>query len=223
MKSVSVIVPAYNAERYLAQALESVYAQSLPPLEVIVVDDGSRDQTTAIAKHFGVHLESQAHAGAAQARNRGVAVAQGEFLAFLDADDLWLPTKLATQQTHLNNNPACSLLFCGSEQFISPDTPEVAQEVLGPIGVQYFPNSSTLFVRREVFLQVGLFPDFAAGEWMLWLEAVKNYGLEYQMLPECLARRRIHQSNYTRTSAQEVRQGYLRMLRHKLHQARGRA
>jgi glycosyltransferase involved in cell wall biosynthesis len=221
--SISVVIPAHNAQRYLPDTLESVFAQTLPPLEVIVVDDGSTDQTSAIAAQFGVRLESQNHAGAAQARNRGIATATGEFVAFLDADDLWLPEKLATQHAHLLANPQCSMVFCGIEPFISPDTPEVRWQVSSPLGVQHFPSPSTLLVRREVFREVGLFPDFAAGEWMAWLSAAQQQGFLYQMLVPCLARRRIHNNNFSRTAQEQVREGYLRMLRQKLQQERHNA
>jgi glycosyltransferase involved in cell wall biosynthesis len=217
--NISVVIPAHNAERYLAQALASVYAQTLLPHEVIVVDDGSTDQTSLIAAHFAVRLESQPHSGAAQARNRGIAAASGEFVALLDADDLWLPEKLAIQHAHLLANPQCSMVFCGVDQFISPDTPEVGWQTQSPLGVQHFPSPSTLLVRREVFEAVGLFPDFAAGEWMAWLAAAQRQGFFQQMLLPCLARRRIHRQNFSRNTNQ-IRQGYLTMLRHKLQQER---
>jgi glycosyltransferase involved in cell wall biosynthesis len=223
MSLVSVVIPAHNAQRYLPAALESVFAQTLLPLEVIVVDDGSTDQTSAVAKQFAVRLESQPRAGAAQARNCGIAVAAGEFLAFLDADDLWLPEKLATQHAYLLANPQCDLVFCGIEQFISPDTPEVGQQVLSPLGIHHFPSPSVLFVRREVFTQIGVFPNFAAGEWMTWLATAQKAGLQSQMLDECLARRRIHHHNFSRSAQAQVRQGYLQMLRHKVQQERQNA
>ena len=96
---ISVIIPAYNAGRYLAEAIQSVLAQTLSVHEIIVADDGSADNTAAVALSFPapVRYHLNPHEGTAAARNQGVRVAQGEWLAFLDADDLWQPDKLAAQ------------------------------------------------------------------------------------------------------------------------------
>ncbi len=97
MKLVSVIIPVYNYDRYLGEAIESALGQTYQHLEVIVVDDGSTDQSGEVARSFagrGVRYCHQVHAGIGPARNRGVELAQGEFLAFLDADDRWPLEKL---------------------------------------------------------------------------------------------------------------------------------
>ena len=97
---ISCIVPVLNGERYLTEAIASVLTQTEPPLEIIVVDDGSTDRTVELARSFGdaVRLVRQEHRGVSAARNHGVRVARGELLAFLDADDLYLPRKLAQQR-----------------------------------------------------------------------------------------------------------------------------
>jgi glycosyltransferase involved in cell wall biosynthesis len=96
---VSVVIPAYNASKWIAQAIGSVLAQTSPPLEIIVIDDGSRDETVSIVNRFGtaVRLERKSNGGPGSARNRGVRLARGEWIAFLDADDWWAPTKLEKQ------------------------------------------------------------------------------------------------------------------------------
>src|SRR6476660_1471039 len=103
---VSVIIPVYNGTCYLRAALESVFAQTYRPFEVIVVDDGSLDDSGVIAQSFDdvryIHQENQ---GVAAARNNGIEVARGEFLAFLDQDDLWTPEKLKLQMGHLLSDP----------------------------------------------------------------------------------------------------------------------
>ena len=98
---VSTIIPAFNAERYLAAAIESVLAQTCLPAEIIVVDDGATDRTTAIAEQFGapVVCYRRAHSGIAATRNFGIGVARGNWLAFLDADDLWTREKLEQRAT----------------------------------------------------------------------------------------------------------------------------
>jgi glycosyltransferase involved in cell wall biosynthesis len=98
-QTISVVIPCYNGAKYLREALDSVLAQTLPPLEVIVVDDGSTDDSAAIAESFGppVRVIRQSNQGESVARNRAIGEAKGEWVAFLDADDLWLPEKLAEQ------------------------------------------------------------------------------------------------------------------------------
>ena len=105
--TVSVIIPLYNAEVFLAQAIESVLGQTHPPQQVLVIDDGSTDQSAQIARRYGaaVQLVQQPNAGGAQARNRGVTLAQGDLLAFLDNDDWWAPEKLAWQLDALRQSP----------------------------------------------------------------------------------------------------------------------
>src|ERR1044072_7097933 len=103
---VSVIIPVYNGARFLLAALESVFAQTYRPFEVIVVDDGSADDSGRIAQSFsGVHYIRQANQGVAAARNTGIEAARGEFYAFLDQDDLWTPEKLRLQIQHMLNHP----------------------------------------------------------------------------------------------------------------------
>ncbi|MBI4573499.1 MAG: glycosyltransferase family 2 protein, partial [candidate division NC10 bacterium] len=103
---VSVILPVYNGERFLAAAIASILAQDYQPIEVIVVDDGSTDGTAAIARSFqGVRYLYQPNQGPAFARNAGIAVARGAFIAFLDADDLMVPTRLSVQAGYLLAHP----------------------------------------------------------------------------------------------------------------------
>lgn len=104
---ISCIVPVFNGERYLWEALESIFAQTYRPIEVLVVDDGSTDGTGAVAASYGSRLRYlwQPNAGPAAARNRGLEAARGEFVAFLDADDLWHPEKLARQMARFAARP----------------------------------------------------------------------------------------------------------------------
>jgi len=103
---VSVVIPAYNCARFIGEALDSVFAQDYPELEVVVVDDGSTDDTCAVVEGYGdrVKLIRQRNAGAAVARNEGMRRASGEYVAFLDSDDLWLPGKLRLQIDHLESH-----------------------------------------------------------------------------------------------------------------------
>src|SRR3569833_81721 len=115
---VSVVIPAWNAQACLSRAIRSVLAQTLPPFEILVVDDGSTDATPSLVRQFGspVRLIHQGHAGAAAARNTGIAAASGEYIAFLDADDEWLPRKLQRQMS-LHRDHELVLSFSGSNEW----------------------------------------------------------------------------------------------------------
>src|SRR5574338_647233 len=111
---VSVIIPVYNYDRYLGEAIESVFGQTYQHLEVIVVDDGSTDESAKIARSFadrGLRYCHQVHAGIGPARNTGVECAHGEFLAFLDADDRWPLEKTERQLRAFENDPALEMCF----------------------------------------------------------------------------------------------------------------
>ena len=122
--SVTVVIPAYNAQETLACALDSVLAQTRSADEIIVVDDASSDGTAAVAESYGRHGITVVHLperrGAAAARNAGIRAAKGNWIAFLDADDEWLPIKLEKQVAAITTNPAASFIFCASEEF-SPE------------------------------------------------------------------------------------------------------
>lgn len=122
MKTVSVIIPSYNYARYVREAIDSVLAQARPPLEIIVVDDGSTDDTATVLATYGdrIRVFQQKNQGVAIARNTGIAAARGEYVAFMDADDIWLPRKLELQMARFDADPALGLVACGLESF-DPD------------------------------------------------------------------------------------------------------
>ena len=120
---ISCIVPVFNGERYLAETLDSVMGQSYRPLEIILVDDGSTDGTAAIAERYGervTHLR-QENAGPAAARNFGLGAATGQFVAFLDADDLWHASKLNRQMERFRTQPEIDLSLVHMKAFRSPE------------------------------------------------------------------------------------------------------
>ena len=115
MKTISVIIPAYNYARYLAEAIDSALGQTYAPLEVIVVDDASTDDTPRVLAAYGQRIRAirQPNGGAGAARNTGIAAARGEYVAFLDADDVWLPRKLELQMALFDADPALGLIHGG--------------------------------------------------------------------------------------------------------------
>ncbi|MTJ10250.1 MULTISPECIES: glycosyltransferase family A protein [unclassified Anabaena] len=196
---ISVIIPVYNCEKYLAQAIESVLAQTYQPLEIIVIDDGSTDASAEIAKGFGsvVQYCCQVNSGTAAARNRGLELAKGDYFAFLDADDLWVEDKLTRQMAAFINNPNLDVVFGQVEQFISP---ELADNLKAKL---YVPDKlmpghipSALLIKRESFFRVGLFEThWKLAEFASWQVRLTEIGLQTMMLPDLVAKRRLHETN----------------------------
>lgn len=164
MSRVSVVIPAYNAASFIRECIESVLTQTLPAYEVIVVDDGSRDETASIVAGFGSRVQclKQENQGVSSARNHGARVANGEWLAFLDADDAWRPEKLEAQ-IRAAATEENQFLHCGSER-IDDEGRSLGQQLDGlsgevAAGMLLFrgnhANGSTTLVSRELFLAVG--------------------------------------------------------------------
>ena len=201
---VSVIVPVYNGERYLAATLESVLAQDYRPLELLVVDDGSTDGSAAVARSFpGARLVQQRNAGAATARNTGIAESRGDLLAFLDSDDLWLPRKLSLQVGYLVSHPETGFVLTRQRIVLEPGLPKPAwlkPELLANDSVGYLP--STLLVRRNVFAKIGLFnPQFVPSEDAEWFFRARDAGVPMGVVEEVLLEKRVHSANLSHGTA----------------------
>jgi glycosyltransferase involved in cell wall biosynthesis len=196
---ISVIIPVYNCERYLAGAIESVRAQTWRHIETVVVDDGSTDGSAAVAKRFGsfVKYELQPHAGPGAARNRGVELAQGEYLAFLDADDLWVENKLEVQMAAFGSDTPPDAVFGHVEQFLSPDlSQEFAERMYCPAGLVPGRFPGTMLIGSETFRRVGPFSvGLRVAEFIEWYSRATELGLKDVMLPQMVLRRRIHATN----------------------------
>lgn len=190
---VTVVIPAFNAGRYITQAIESVLRQTCGIFELIVVDDGSTDQTRSVVERYGplVRYEQQRNAGPASARNRGIELATGEFVAFLDADDLWHPEKCAVQMAHFNARS--ELVGCAghSDNFVSEDA---EADTAYPSRVVTL--GTTLMVRRSLFNAVGMLdPRYWHRDLQDLLVRAEDRGLKIEILPDVLAQRRIHSTN----------------------------
>jgi glycosyltransferase involved in cell wall biosynthesis len=223
MARISVVIPAYNASPYLAAAIDSVLGQEGAEIDLIVVDDGSADDSVAIAERYGdrLRLLRQSHAGPATARNTGVAAAEAEILAFLDADDLWRPGKLARQLAALAGESAPALVLGHVVQFISPELSEAERAVLrcDPAPVPgYLP--SLLLLRAADFHRVGGFdPRLEIGDFIDWQLRAREAGLVELMCPEVLAERRLHLTNLGRRR-RDARGDYARLAKAALDRRR---
>ncbi len=215
---VSVVIPVYNGQRFLRQALKSVFDQTCRPLEVLVIDDGSTDASAEIVRGFdGVRYIQQGNAGAAAARNAGIAASRGELIGLLDQDDEWLPDKLARQTTVLAANPEVGLVLGHSRQFLEPGEPMPAWILKAELGDQPGYISSVWLMRRTAWDAVGPFDArYRIAQDVDWLARAKDVGVGIHMLPEVVIRRRIHGGNLSAEAA-TARQDLVTLLRHSVH------
>lgn len=195
--SCTVVIPAYNAARTLAETLASVAAQSLPVLETIVVDDGSSDATAEVARGFpGVTVLVQANAGPGPALNTGLARARGEVFAFLDADDVWTRGAVAAQIAALAG-PAADGAVGDMEEFVCPSEPAAAAARFRPRGRQAGWISGATMVRASAFRRVGPFAALGGGHFLDWMDRARLAGLRFERSNELVLRRRLHNGSLT--------------------------
>jgi len=221
--AISCVIPVFNGDRYLGEAIDSALSQRYAPLEVIVVDDGSTDRTAQVAAAFGsrISYHHQANGGAASARNRGVRAAQGELIAILDADDLWHPDKLAIQAERFESRPELDVSLTHMRNFWIPELAEEG-ETLGqslPDGV----SIQSLVARRRLFDEYGLFDEAARHKDVVgWLALVVGRGAVVETLAQVTVERRIHHTNLSRRRGTEDADELLK-LAHTLISSRRRA
>ncbi len=218
MPRVSVIVPAYNAMRYLPSALDSILVQTFQDFEILIVDDGSHDGIQQWATRLDdprIQFFTQANGGSAAARNTGISHATGEYIAFLDSDDLWDPTKLEKQVRLLDEDQTVGLVYAwvatmdaegvlDGKSYCNSDSGDVWNTLIeGDLLV----CGSTPMIRRSCFGEVGLFDvRFAyAQTWEMWLRIAAKY--PFQVIPEVLVHYRSHPGN-TSKKWQQVEKNY---------------
>jgi glycosyltransferase involved in cell wall biosynthesis len=224
---ISVMIGVYNAERYLAEAIESVFAQSYRPLELIVVDDGSDDGSGDVARGYGDGLTyaRQENAGNGSARNHAVRLASGELFAFLDADDRFLPEKLEHQFAALEADPNLDMVFGHVREFVSPELTDTERASVRPPAAEPmpWPAPNLMLIRRESFARVGPFSeDVKVGVTVDWYARAKEAGLRGVVLPEVVLERRLHLTN-NGLRERDSRQQYLHVLKASLDRRRAQA
>jgi len=222
---ISCIVPVFNGERYLAEALESVLAQTYRPLEIIVADDGSTDGTRGVAASYSdsVTYQCQPTAGPPATRNLGLRTARGEFVAFLDADDLWHPEKLARQMARFEARPEIGACVTHVRHFWIPDLTEEERRFRGHRRAEALPGyyTSTLLARRSVFDTVGEFnPALWHSDATEWFLRAAELGAVVELLPEVLTYHRLHHTNLSRREGEACRQEFIRLVKASLERRR---
>lgn len=204
--SISVIIPVYNGAAFLAEALASVLAQQRQPLEIIVVDDGSTDNTASIVQQFGaaVRYIQRANGGPAAARNTGIRAATGLLLAFLDADDRWTPDKLSRQTDYLHAHPQVDYVLARMHAFLQPGLAWPTR--LNQTHYQQDPVAvllSAALIRRAVFDRVGNFdPTLHPADDVDWFARANDLGIQKGLIDAVLLHKRIHHTNISLTSTQ---------------------
>ena len=198
MVKVSVIVPVYNGEKYIREAIDSVLNQSYKDFEVIVIDDGSKDNTLSIIKEYDgkIRWKSQENKGQASATNEGVKMAEGEYVAYLDADDVCMPERLEVQVKYLDNHPNVGLVYSGYYQING------AGEVKRIVKARPHDNfvllqtdyiaRSTVMHRKNCLEEVGLFDESISGDddWDMWIRISEKFGVDHVERP--LVKYRLH-------------------------------
>lgn len=223
-RGISCIVPVFNGERYIAETIESILGQTLAPIEIIVVDDGSTDSTRGALRPFGDHIRvlTQKNQGPSVARNHGLEQSRGEFVTFLDADDLWIPEKLELQIERMDERPGLELCSGHIKSFWIPELDhERAQLENHPYHQsRALLSPCTVLTRREVFERVGRFdPELRNGEDTDWFMRAMKLGVVIETLPDLLVHRRQHLSNLTRAT-QPSADAVLELLKRTLDRSR---
>ena len=209
----AVIIPAFNAERFLGEAIESVLRQDPAPSRVVVVDDGSSDGTAEIALQFGASVEliRRENGGIGAARNTGLQHTTCAFLAFLDADDVWPAGRQTAMADALTSQPEADGVFGAVVEFGEgrEDGPATPASM-----------ASSILIRRASFDRVGGFrEDVRVGEFIDWFARAQDCGLRFVHVPEVVLRRRLHETN-TGKLQRDARPDYVRVLRAALQRRR---
>lgn len=210
-------MPARDSERYIAEALHSVLAQSMPPREIVVVDDGSRDGTPEILASFGdaIRVVTQEPRGIFEAQNHAIAATDAPVLAFLDADDLFTPRSLEVRLRRLDAPDAPEAVFGRTQQFVSPELgPEDAARFRfdpGPVHGELF---QAMLIRRDAFDRVGeLDTDLRTCSNVDWVFRSRAVGLRAVEIDDVVARRRLHGANFGIVAAEEKRRELVEVVR----------
>lgn len=222
--TVSVVIPAYQAERFLAESIESVLAQDLAPFEVLVVDDGSTDRTAVIAESFGAPVRTLRHTtnrGEAAARNTGLAHTTGAAVAMHDADDRMLPHRLRAQAEHLLAGGPTTGCVLGRVRSFTDDGSPLPPWAFDADGAPDPFGSSLVLAWRITYDRVGRYDErFVTGTDSDWLLRVREAGLAVGLIDEELTERRWHDANASTALGAPDRREFTRSLRKLLEQRR---
>jgi glycosyltransferase involved in cell wall biosynthesis len=195
---VSVVVPVYNNADFISETINTIHEQDYQPIEILMVDDGSTDDSAILIQQFpDIRYIHQNNKGPGAAKNTGILASQGEYIAFLDADDLWKPNKISQQVAYFDQCPQLGYIITQMTLFMMPGIqkpswlkPEFLQQALPA----YLPSS--LMVKRKTLMQVGLFDEsLKTSDEVDWFFHAKDLAIPMAILPDVLVERRIHEHN----------------------------
>ena len=218
---ISVIIPAWNASEYLPACVDGLRRQTLDAqLQIILADDGSTDNTVALAESLGLTVIRLNHGGAAHARNAALQAAEGEYVFFLDADDVPSADALEKLYAPMCRESAVGAVFSKAQDFISP---ELTPEERSRLQERPAPYSGVLpgcsLIRASVFETVGLFDEtLSSGETVAWVMKLRDAGIRTVQLEDVTLQRRIHRNNTGRRDAKGEAANYAAILRARLRQ-----
>ena len=217
-ETLSVIIPAYQAEKYIAQAVDSVRAQNwVGQTQIIVIDDGSADNTAAEAEKLGLQVIRKTQGGAASARNEGLRAATGQLVLLLDADDVLTEGALSAMYNAMTEK-GVDAVFAMAEDFVSPELTDAQKAELKPRPAAYggvLPGCS--LIRRSVFDTIGLFDDtMRSGETVAWQLKLRDAGIQTAQIPYVTLKRRLHLTNTGRTQQKQEMANYAALLRKRM-------
>ncbi len=196
---ISVIIPVYNTEKYIAEAIESVLNQSVKSMEIIIVDDGSTDNSVKEIRKFGskVKLIKQENKGAAAARNLGVEMSTGTYLSFVDADDLWTSNHLDILLNAFDEDPELEMALGFVEQFVSPELADSYNHLIRD-DLQILPgyHAGSMLIKKSSFKRVGnLKESLQLAEFIDWFARAKELNINTKMVNTVVYKRRLHITN----------------------------
>jgi glycosyltransferase involved in cell wall biosynthesis len=219
---ISVIIPVYNGDRYLAEAIESVLAQNYHPIEIIVIDDGSTDRTKQVAESFQkyIHYIYQPNCGAAAARNIGLKIAAGDLITFLDADDIWNGTKLKIQTKIFGGDPEVEIVSGYLQAIHSIENINKSPEFQNYGDPKMSPQLGASLFRKSVFERVGLFDEeLRQAEDLDWFMRAEELKVSIEVHPETVIFYRRHDRNIT-NQISSSNQYFVRVLKKSLDRRR---
>jgi glycosyltransferase involved in cell wall biosynthesis len=221
---ISVVIPVFNGEKYLGEAIESIRQQGYVPLEVIIVDDGSTDGTARLVKHLGTDIQYiyQDNKGTAAARNTGLRAVKGDIIAFLDADDLWPDDKFALQIPRLKDDPELDIVLGRIQYVCLPGAEEPKHRFEEPDYTLTNVHLGSGLFRKTIFDEVGYFDEeMRFNEDMDWFFRALEQDVSMVIIKEVTLIYRLHQDNLTRGRGNK-HQGLFKTLKKSLDRRRSR-
>lgn len=215
MAEVDIIITVYNGERFITQCLQSILDQNFEQLNLIIINDGSQDNSTSLIKNFDcrdlrVQIYNQDNQGLAAALNQALGLVSSDFVSFIDQDDIWEADKIQKQVEYLDNHKEIDATFTLIQEFtdVSAIKTKARPEIMPGL------CKTTFLGRRAAVEKVGKFDEsLPTGDFIDWMLRFNIAGLKYHIIPETLAYRRVHNENL---SLKNDKEGYLKLIYHHL-------